>query len=110
MSAMPPETATVLRIHLGESDRHHGRPVYEAIVRRAHEIGLAGATVLRGPMSFGARSVVHTSKVLRLSEDLPIVVEIIDERAKLEEILPFLDEAMSSGVATMHEVDAIHYH
>ena len=109
MAASERLPATLLRIHLGESDRHHGRPVYEVIVHRAHAMGLAGATVLRGPMSFGARSIVHTSKVLRLSEELPMVVEIIDDRSKLEAFLPVLDEVMTSGVATLHDVEVIHY-
>ncbi len=100
---------TLLRIFVGESDRHGGLPAYEAIVRKARELHLAGATVLRGMMGFGAHSRMHTAKILRLSEDLPIVVEIVDAREKIDELMPFLDEVLTDGMVTMERVDIIKY-
>ena len=90
----------LLRIYIGESDHWHGRPLYEAIVQLARERGLAGATVLRGLMGFGAHSRLHTAKVLRLSEDLPIVIEIADRADRIAGILPELDRMMSVGMIT----------
>src|SRR5947199_10631283 len=92
--------AILLRIFIGESDKWQGKPVYEAIVLKARELHLAGATVLRGPMGFGANSRLHTVKVLRLSEDLPIVVEIVDTEEKISTLLPFIDEMESEGLVT----------
>ena len=91
----------LLRIFIGESDRWHGMPLYEAIVRRAREEGLAGATVLRGMEGFGAHSRIHTAKILRLSEDLPIVVEIADRPERIEAFLPLLDEMVQEGMMTL---------
>jgi PII-like signaling protein len=99
----------LLRIFIGESDKWQGKPLYEAIVLKARETHLAGATVLRGPMGFGADSRIHTAKILRLSEDLPIVIEIVDERAKIEAFLPQLDHMMGGGLVTLEDVDVIRY-
>ena len=87
-----PRDAMLLRIFIGEDDRHQGRPLYEAIVLKAREMHLAGATILRGPMGYGHSSRLHTAKILRLSEDLPIVVEIVDGPEKIDGFLPQLDE------------------
>ena len=100
---------TLLRIFVGESDRHGGMPAYESIVRRARELHLAGATVLRGMMGFGAHSRMHTAKILRLSEDLPVVIEIVDAREKIDELMPFLDEVLTDGMVTMERVDITKY-
>lgn len=99
----------LLRIFIGESDRWHGAPLYEAIVRRAREEGLAGATVLRGMEGFGAHSRIHTAKILRLSEDLPIVVEIADRPERIEAFLPLLDEMVQEGMMTLEKVRIIAY-
>jgi len=99
----------LLRVFVGENDRWHGRPLYEAIVTRSREAGLAGATVLRGLMGFGAKSRIHTAKILRLSEDLPIVVELVDTAEKIEKILPILDEMVADGMVTMEKVRVIAY-
>jgi hypothetical protein len=99
----------LLRIFLGESDRWQGLPLYEAIVRKARERGLAGATVLRGVEGFGAHSRIHTTKILRLSEDLPIVVEIVDQPERVEAFLPDLDEMVAEGMMTLEKVRVIAY-
>ena len=99
----------LLRIFVGEADRWHGRSLYEAIVLRAREAGLAGATVLRGLMGYGAKSRIHTAKVLRLSEDLPIVVEIADRADRIEAFLPVLDEMVADGLVTLERVQVITY-
>jgi PII-like signaling protein len=99
-----PEDGHLLRIYIGESDRHKGTPLYEWIVRRAREQGLAGATVLRGIEGFGAHSRIHTAKILRLSEDLPIIVEIIDSIERIEAFLPEIDEAITEGLVTLEKV------
>lgn len=104
-----PEQGCLLRIFVGESDEWHHRPLYEAIVLRARELHLAGATVLRGPMGFGATSRLHTAKVLRLSEDLPIVVEIVDSEEKIQSFLPVLDEMISGGLVTLEPVRVLRY-
>jgi PII-like signaling protein len=104
-----PEEGYLLRVFVGESDRHGHRPLYEVIVLKAREAGLAGATVLRGVMGFGRRSLIHTTKILRLSEDLPMVVEIVDSREKIEGFLPALDEMISDGLVTLERVKVIHY-
>jgi PII-like signaling protein len=98
-----PKQAVLLRIFIGENDRSDGRPLYEAIVLKAREQHLAGATVLRGPMGFGASSRLHTSKILRLSEDLPLVIEIVDSEEKINAFLPTLDGMMTSGLITMEK-------
>jgi PII-like signaling protein len=104
-----PEKAVLLRVFIGEDDRHDGRPLYEAIVLKAREMHLAGATVLRGPMGYGHSSRLHTTKILRLSEDLPLVIEIVDSEAKIDAFLPELDRLMSSGLITLENVRVLHY-
>jgi uncharacterized protein len=104
-----PEDGSLLRIFIGESDRHGHHPLYEAIVLKARERGLAGATVLRGVMGFGKHSILHTAKILRLSEDLPMVVEIVDSAEKIEEFLPVLDEMINDGLVTLEPVRVLHY-
>lgn len=104
-----PREGHLLRIFLGESDRHEGVPLHEWLVRRAREHGLAGATVLRGLAGFGAHSRLHTAKILRLSTDLPIVVEIVDTKEKIEAFLPVVDGAVVEGLATVEKVDVRFY-
>lgn len=104
-----PEDGCLLRIFIGESDRLGHRPLYEAIVLKAREAGLAGATVLRGVMGFGKNSILHTAKILRLSEDLPMVVEIVDSREKIEAFLPQLDGMITDGLVTLEQVKVLHY-
>jgi len=104
-----PREGKLLRIFIGENDHHEKMPLFEWIVRKAREEGLAGATVLRGLEGFGASSRVHTAKVLRLSTDLPIVVEIVDTEAKIEAFLPLVDEAISEGLATVEKVEVRFY-
>jgi uncharacterized protein len=104
-----PKQALLLRIFFGEDDKLAGRPLYEAIVLKAREMHLAGATVLRGPMGFGASSRLHTTKILRLSEDLPLVIEIVDSEEKINEFLPVLDGMMSSGLITMERAEVLQY-
>src|SRR4051794_32665698 len=99
-----PEEGSLLRIFVGESDRFGHHPLYEAIVLKAREHGLAGATVLRGVMGFGKNSVIHTAKILRLSEDLPMVIEIVDSSAKIEAFLPLLNEMVADGMVTIEAV------
>ena len=104
-----PNDGCLLRIFIGEGDKWHGQPLYEAIVLKARELHLAGATVLRGPMGFGAHSRLHTAKVLRLSEDLPIVIEIVDSREKIDELLPHIDDLVKEGLITLERVQVIKY-
>ena len=104
-----PLKGCLLRVLIGESDRWHHRPLYEAIVLKARELHLAGATVLRGIMGFGAHSRLHTSKILRLSEDLPIVIEIVDSREKIDLLLPHLDEMVTEGLVTLETVEVVQY-
>jgi len=104
-----PKQAVLLRIFIGEDDQFQGRPLYEAIVMRAREQHLAGATVLRGPMGFGKSSRLHTTKILRLSEDLPLVIEIVDSEDNIDRFLPMLDGMMSSGLITMEKVQVLQY-
>ncbi|HMC81625.1 MAG TPA: DUF190 domain-containing protein [Candidatus Polarisedimenticolia bacterium] len=106
---MLPEEGHLLRIFVGESDKHDGMPLYEWIVRQARAQGLAGATVLRGVEGFGAHSRLHTAKILRLSEDLPIVLEIVDSREKIESFLPVIDGAIPEGMATLEKVQIRFY-
>jgi PII-like signaling protein len=106
---MLPKEGHLLRIFVGESDKHGGVPLYEWIVRQAREHGLAGATVLRGLEGYGAHSRLHTAKVLRLSTDLPIVIEIVDEKDKIEAFLPIIDEAIPEGLATLEKVEIRFY-
>jgi hypothetical protein len=109
MSMQIPTDAVLLRIFIGEGDRFQGKPLYEAIVMKAREAHLAGATVLRGPMGFGHSSRVHTAKILRLSEDLPFVVEIVDAEKKIDAFLPTLDAMMGSGLVTLEKVRVLQY-
>ena len=103
------EKAALLRIFIGENDRFGQRPLYEAIVLKAREQGLAGATVLRGPMGFGHSSRLHTAKILRLSEDLPVVVEIIDSEQNITAFLPLLEEMVKGGLVSIEEVRILRY-
>jgi len=104
-----PSEASLLRIFIGESDKSDGKPLYEVIVREARRRGLAGATVLRGFLGFGAASRIHTAKILRLSEDLPIVVEIVDAPEKIDAFLPDLDGLIGEGLVTLEKVRIISY-
>ena len=106
---MLPENGHLFRIFLGESDRHEGKPLYEWITLKAKEFGLAGCTVLRGIEGFGAQSRIHTAKILRLSEDLPVVIEIIDTIEKIEAFLPLVDAAIPEGLATVEKVNIRFY-
>jgi PII-like signaling protein len=104
-----PRDAMLLRVFIGEDARFHRRPLHEAIVLKAREVHLAGATVLRGPMGFGHSSRLHTTKILRLSEDLPLVIEIVDTEEKINAFLPILDSMMPSGLVTLEKVKVLVY-
>lgn len=104
-----PQDSMLLRIFVGENHRWHHQPLYEAIVMKAREMHMAGATVLRGPMGFGAKSRIHTAKILRLSMDLPTVIEIVDTEEKVNAFLPILDEMIDSGLVTLERIKVIHY-
>ncbi len=104
-----PEKGHLLRIFIGESDKHEGIPLYEWIVRKAREQGLAGATVIRGLEGFGAHSRIHTAKILRLSEDLPLIIEIVDTLDKIEQFIPIIDHAITEGLATIEDVNIRFY-
>ena len=104
-----PEEAVLLRIFIGESDRWEHKPLYEAIVLKAREMHLGGATVLRGPMGFGKSSRLHTAKILNLSTDLPLVIEIVDSEARIAEFLPVIDAMITGGLVTMEKVKVLHY-
>ena len=104
-----PKDAVLLRIFLGEDDKCGSQPLYEALVMKARAMHLAGATVLRGPLGFGHSSRIHTAKILRLSEDLPMIVEIVDTQDKIDSFLPALDEMMVSGLVTLEKVQVLHY-
>jgi len=104
-----PHEAVLLRIFIGESDHWEHKPLYEAIVLKARELHLAGATVLRGPMGFGKSSRLHTAKILRLSTDLPLVIEIVDSNEKIQSFLPVLDTMIGGGLVTMENVKVIEY-
>jgi len=103
------EEGQLLRIFVGESDKWKGKPLYEALVLKAREMGLAGATMLRGLMGYGAASRIHTAKILRLSEDLPIIVEIIDSPEKIASFLPVIDDMVQEGLVTLERVTVILY-
>jgi uncharacterized protein len=109
MTVILPEQGSLLRIFIGESDRCEGMPLYEWIVRKSRAHGLAGATVLRGLEGFGAHSRIHTAKILRLSTDLPLVIEIVDTREKIEAFLPAIDGAIREGLATLEKVEIRFY-
>ncbi len=104
-----PKTGKLLRVYIGENDRHEGLPLYEWIVRQAREHGLAGATVLRGLEGYGAHSRLHKAKILRLSGDLPLVVEIVDTEEKIQSFLTLIDDAVAEGLATVEKVE-IHFY
>jgi len=104
-----PEAAQRLTIYIGESDRWQGRPLYEAIVLKAREMHMAGATVLRGPMGFGADSRIHTAKILRLSQDLPIVIDIVDSAEKIALLRPHLEKMVAGGLVTLEDVKVLIY-
>ena len=104
-----PEQGKLLRIFIGEGDQYKGKPLYEAIVLKARELNLAGATVLKGVMGYGANSRLHTSKVLRLSEDMPLIIEIVDTEEKLELIMPFLELTVTEGLITVEAAKVIIY-
>ena len=104
-----PRDAVLLRIFVGESERSDHKPLYEAIVLKAREMQMGGATVLRGPMGFGRSSHLHSAKILRLSEDLPMVIEIVDSQAKIDAFIPVLDKMMGSGLITVEKVQVLQY-
>jgi PII-like signaling protein len=104
-----PEEGALLRVFIGETDSYNGKPLYEQIVLKARELNLAGATVVRGVMGFGADSRMHTAKILRLSDDLPIIVEIVDTEENLQKLQPFLDETVEEGLITLEKVKVIKY-
>jgi PII-like signaling protein len=104
-----PEEGYLLRIFIGENDSLNGHPLFEAIVTKAREMNFAGATVLRGIMGFGAESRIHTTKILRLSDDLPIIVEIVDTKEKIDELIPWLDEVVLEGLITLEKMKVIKY-
>jgi PII-like signaling protein len=104
-----PDEGVLLRVLIGESDKYKGKALYEAIVLKARELNLAGATVIRGIMGYGANSRIHTAKLLELSNDLPIIIEVVDTEENLQKLLPFLDETVQEGLVTMEKVRVIHY-
>ena len=104
-----PKEGLLMRIFIGESDTYKGKALYEQIVLKARELNLAGATAIRGIMGFGAQSRIHSAKILRLSEDLPVVIELVDTEENLNKILPFLDETVKEGLVTMEKVRVIRY-
>lgn len=104
-----PEKGTLLRIFIGEEDRYKGKPLYEAITLKARELNIAGATVIKGTLGYGASSRIHSTKILRLSEDMPMIIEIVDEEEKIERLLPFLDEVVTEGMVTMEKVKIFKY-
>ena len=104
-----PHEATLLRIFIGESDRYEQKPLYEAIILKAREMHLAGGTALRGPIGLGKSSRMHSSKILRLSMDLPMIIEIIDSQEKIQGFLPVLDKMITGALVTMEKVRAVHY-
>lgn len=106
---MIPEQGQLLRIFVGESDRWHGRLLYEAIVLKARELHLAGATVLKGPLGFGKSSRIHAAKLLDVSTDLPVVIEIVDDPARIATLLPYLDEMVHGGLVTLEDVRVLKY-
>jgi hypothetical protein len=104
-----PAAAVLLRIFIGESDRHQGKPLYEQIVLKARELNLAGATVVRGAMGYGANSRIHTAKLLDLSIDLPMIVEIVDTAENIDRLMPFLDETVREGLVTRENIQVVTY-
>ena len=104
-----PENGQLLRIFIGESDHWQGKPLYEALILKAREMGLAGATMMRGLMGYGANSRIHTAKLLRLSEDLPVIVEIVDSQEKISAFLPVIDQMVQEGLVTLESIKVIQY-
>ena len=104
-----PKKETLLRIFIGEKDKVEHLPLYEVLVEKARALGLAGATVLRGPLGYGASSQMHTAKILRLSADLPLVIEIVDQREKIEAFLPVLEQLMEGGLVTLESVEVLRF-
>ena len=104
-----PKEGYLLRIFIGEADRYEGKPLYEAIVRTARELHMAGATVLRGPLGFGAKSRLHTTKILRLSEDLPMVIEVVDSEEMIDKLMAEVDHMITDGLVTLEKVRVIKY-
>jgi len=100
---------TLMRVFIGEADRWQGKPLYQALVELFREEGLAGATVVKGVMGFGAHSLIHSDRILRLSSDLPVIIELIDAQEKIDRILPVLDEMLSGGMVTLEKARVIHY-
>jgi uncharacterized protein len=104
-----PEQAVLLRVFIGESDKHQGKPLYEQIVLQARELNLAGATVVRGILGFGADSRMHSAKLLELSEDLPVIIEIVDSEQNINKLMPFIDQHVAEGLVTLEDVRVIKY-
>ncbi len=104
-----PENAVLLRIFIGETDKYEGKLLYETIIKQARKLNMAGATVFRGIMGFGANSRIHTSKMLRLSEDVPMVIEIVDKEERINQLLPFLEDSVKDGLITLEPVKIISY-
>jgi PII-like signaling protein len=105
-----PEDCVLLRVFIGESDQYKGRPLYEQIVLKARELNLAGATVIRGIMGYGAQSrIIHTTKLLELSTDLPVIIEIVDEKQNIDRLLPYLDETIADGLVTLEKMKVLKY-
>ena len=104
-----PDKGVLLRVFIGETDSFHGKPSYEQIILKARELHMAGATAVRGIMGFGANSRIHTTRLLTLSEDLPVIIEIVDTEDKINEIMPFIDEVVQEGLITRERVDVIKY-
>jgi len=104
-----PDEGELLRVFIGETDKYKGKPLYEAIVMKARELNLAGATVFRGIMGYGATTRIHSIKLLRLSEDMPVMIEIVDTKDNINKLLPFLDETVKEGLITMEKVRIIKY-
>lgn len=104
-----PEEGMLLRIFIGEADKYQGKLLYEQIVLKARELGLAGATVIRGLMGFGAHSRMHSAKILRLSEDLPVIIELVDTEENLNKLMPFLDETVTEGLITLEKAKVVKY-
>lgn len=104
-----PDQAVLLRVFIGETDRFEGHPLFEAIVMKARELGMAGATVLRGPMGYGQSSHLHSAKILRLSEDLPVVIEVVDSRAKIDQFTSVIGPMIGSGLITLENVQVLRY-
>lgn len=104
-----PEQSVLLRIFIGESDKYNNKPLYEQIVMKARELNLAGATVIRGILGFGADSRIHSAKFLDLSLDLPIIIEIVDVQENIDKLLPFIDEHVTEGLVTLEDIKVIKY-